>query len=282
VADQIAGQDKHDLVPVSIESGTNVSVMVLRNLLESDGFQVLQGDALGDPAGRAWTEFGAIDRYGHDHGWKIAHHALGELAGLADRIEALLRHGWQQVTVVTDHGWLLLPNGLPKAELKQHLTHTRKGRCAVLKEGAESDQLTVPWHWDHDVTIAVASGIRCYEAGKEYEHGGISPQECVVPLITVTQASTSQGQPVFVQSVGWKGLRCTVQLGAPSSGLRVDIRTKAGDPATSLLTVSKPVEADGLVSILVENRDYEGTAVMVVILNAAGAVQAQAATAVGG
>jgi hypothetical protein len=282
VADKIAGQDKHDLVPVSIESGTTVSVMVLRNLLEGVGFHVLQGDALGDPAGRAWTEFGAIDRYGHDHGWKIAHHAIVELAGLADRIEALLRHGWQQVTVVTDHGWLLLPNGLPKAELKQHLTHTRKGRCAVLKEGAESDQLTVPWHWDHDVCIAVASGIRCYEAGKEYEHGGISPQECVVPSMTVTQASSTQGQPVVVKSVRWKGLRCTVQLGAPISGLRVDVRAKAGDPATSLVAVPKPVEADGEVSLLVENEDYKGTAVMVVVLNSVGAVQAQAATTVGG
>ena len=171
---------------MSTASGTNVTISVLRSLLHEAGYQVLQSDALGDPSGRAWTEYGAIDRYGHDHGWKIAHHALGELAGLADRVASLLQHGWKQVVVVTDHGWLLLPNGLPKAELPQHLTHVRKGRCAVLKDGAVSDQQTVPWYWDHDVRIAVASGIRCYEAGKEYEHGGISPQECVLPVITVT------------------------------------------------------------------------------------------------
>ena len=180
VAGQIIGQGKHDLVPVSAASGTNVTIAVLRSLLHEAGYQVLQGDALGDPAGRAWTEYGAIDRYGHDHGWKIAHHALGELAGLAERIASLLQHGWKQVVVVTDHGWLLLPGGLPKADLPQHLTHVRKGRCAVLKDGAVTDQQTVPWHWDPDVRIAVASGIRCYEAGKEYEHGGISPQECVL------------------------------------------------------------------------------------------------------
>jgi len=201
VAGQIAGQGKHDLTPVSAASGAAVTIGVLRGLLQEAGYQVLQGDALGDPTGRAWTEFGAIDRYGHDHGWKIAQHAVGELAGLAERSDALLRHGWQRVVVVTDHGWLLLPGGLPKAELPQHLTHKRKGRCAVLKEGAITDQQTVPWHWDPNVRIAVASGIRCYEAGQEYEHGGLSPQECVTPRITVTAPGGHQTEIGAIDSI---------------------------------------------------------------------------------
>ncbi len=91
------------------------------------------------------------------------------------------------VVVVTDHGWLLLPGDLPNAELPQHLTTIRKGRCAVLKAGAQTDQHTAPWRWDSSVCVAVASGIACYEAGVQYEHGGISPQECVVPVITVSK-----------------------------------------------------------------------------------------------
>ncbi|HNR84838.1 BREX-1 system phosphatase PglZ type B [Ottowia sp.] len=197
VAGQMAGQGRHDLTPVSAASGTAVTVAVLRSLLHESGYQVLQGDALGDPTGRAWTEFGAIDRYGHDHGWKIALHAPDELKALAERIEALLRHGWQRVVVVTDHGWLLLPGGLPKADLPQHLTHKRKGRCALLKEGAVTDQQTVPWHWDPNVRVALASGIRCYEAGHEYEHGGLSPQECVTPLITA--ALPGGNQPLLAE-----------------------------------------------------------------------------------
>lgn len=126
----------------------------------------------------AWTELGTIDQYGYEHGCKLSHHLSGKLRGLEGRIDALLGHGWRQIVVVTDHGWLLLPGGLPKVELPQHLTVLRKGRCAVLKEGAQTDQHTVPWHWDKDVRIAVASGIACYETDNEYEHGGISPQEC--------------------------------------------------------------------------------------------------------
>jgi len=186
VADRISGHGKRDLVPVETASGTDVSVDVLRRLLGDAGYQVLRGDELGDPAGRAWTEFGAIDAYGHEHGWKVAHHLAGELARLAERVQALLDHGWRQVAIITDHGWLMLPKGLPKAEIRIHLTHMRKGRCAVLKESADTDQQSVPWRWDERVHVAMAPGICCYEAGKEYEHGGLSPQECITPVITVS------------------------------------------------------------------------------------------------
>ena len=139
----------------------------------------------------------------------------------------------------------------------------------------------MPWYWDLGVRIAVASGIRCYEAGKEYEHGGISPQECVVPFIEVTRPGSSLLQAIGIKTVSWKRLRCTVELSGPAPGLFVDIRTKAADPATSLVAAPKPVEADGQISLLVEDEDREGAAVFVVVLNLAGAVQAQAATTVG-
>jgi Leucine-rich repeat (LRR) protein len=126
VADRIAGNGKQDLIPVVRESGANVTAATLRNLLSSAGYQILADDELGDPAGRAWTEFGAIDVYGHEHGWKIAHHLRHELERLAERVQALLQHGWRRALIVTDHGWLMLPGGLPKADLPLHLTHLRK------------------------------------------------------------------------------------------------------------------------------------------------------------
>ena len=128
------------------------------------------------------------------------------------RVSELLDAGWKRVLVVTDHGWLVMPGRLPKAELPQHLTLERKGRCAVMKEGAQTDQATVPWYWDHSVCIAVAPGIACYEAGKEYEHGGLSPQECVVPVITITSGGGSELQGVGIKQILWKGLRCQVEL----------------------------------------------------------------------
>ena len=79
------------------------------------------------------------------------------------------------------------PSGLPKNEsLPVAATVSKKGRCARVKDGASVDVPTVPWHWDNDVRIAVAPGISCFEANQTYEHGGVSPQECFVPRLTVT------------------------------------------------------------------------------------------------
>jgi hypothetical protein len=261
---------------------TRVTADVLRRQLAEIGVQVLGEDELGDPAGRAWTELGAIDAYGHQHGWKVAHHLAGELRALERRILALLDAGWRQVVVVTDHGWLMLPGGLPKVELPEHLTIIRKGRCARLKPDTQVDYQTVPWRWDAAVRIALAPGIYCFEAGKEYEHGGMSPQECVTPVLTVARPSGVDSLNVAISSVGWRGLRCVVKTTEASSDLYADIRTRAGDPATSLVTASKPIGMDGSVSLLMQDTDREGQAALVVIMDERGTVLAQHATIVGG
>ena len=67
-----------------------------------------------------------MDKTGHAEGIGLARR-IPELIGdqLVQRIESLLAAGWQEVRVVTDHGWLLLPGGLPKSDLPKYLTATR-------------------------------------------------------------------------------------------------------------------------------------------------------------
>lgn len=279
VAGMIAG-GQPGLTPIARESGTSLNAGLLRRLISSAGHQVLQGSELGDPAGTAWTEFGALDRYGHDHGWKIARHVAAEVRALAERVTSLLEHGWRRVIVVTDHGWLMLPYGLPKVDLPQHLTLTRKGRCAVLKEGAATGQQTVPWYWDPHVRIAIAPDLHCYEAGKEYEHGGISPQECVTAVITVRQA-TGAAVAVSIGDVIWRGLRCYVTLSGATPDVTVDIRAKAADPATSLAAAPKAPDETGSVSLIVPDEAHEGEAAFVVVMQDS-ELRAQQLTMVGG
>ncbi|GHO73961.1 hypothetical protein KSD_17320 [Ktedonobacter sp. SOSP1-85] len=282
VAHLLTGNISAGLAPVVASSGTKVTVDVLRRLLEQTGYQVLRGEGdLGDPAGRAWTEMGNIDSHGHQNEWRLAHHLKGEVTALERRIAALLDWGWKRVVVVTDHGWLLLPGTLPKAELPEHLTHVRKGRCAQLKETANSNQETVPWHWNSDIRIALAPNIRCYEAGKEYEHGGVSPQECFVPVITVSQPKGAHSQPVTIENVTWKGLRCKMHVTGLTPGMKVDMRTKAGDTTTSLIGSLTVPGADGSVSLLVEDDDRMGEPVLIVVLNSDGTVSKQISTIVG-
>ena len=268
-----------ELGTVAKESGAKETAQLLRRIISDEGFQFLGPEDIGDVSGRAWSELADIDGYGHNNGWKIAHHAIVEIRRLADRIAGLLDHGWEKVAVVTDHGWLLMPGGLPKVELPEHLTETRKGRCARLKEGSQTDQQVVPWHWDPTVRIAMAPGIHCYEAGKEYEHGGLSPQECVVPILTVTGRASSA--TVSISEVRWRRLRCNIAIEGSAAGAYVDIRTKGGDPSTTLTKGGKELSAEGEVFLLVEDADREDEAALVVLVGPDGTVLAQTSTIVG-
>lgn len=279
--EQISGKGAKSLTPLIAGKESPITADAFRKILEESSFQILRGEDLGDPSGLAWTEMGEIDAYGHEHGCKLATHLEGELLALRNRIENLLDFGWKKVIVVTDHGWLLLPGGLPKAYIPELLTDQRKGRCARLKEGAQTDQQVVSWYWDKDVRVAVAPGICCYEAGKEYEHGGISPQECITPLLTITKAVISSDQPISIEALKWRGLRFAAKIVGTQAGMLVDIRSKAGDAATTLVRNPIKPSENGEVSLIIEDEDKLASAAFVVVIAANGQVCAQMFTTIG-
>lgn len=279
VANRFSGANANELTPHVASRSTRATAENLRAELTQAGYQVLSASETGDPTGRGWAELGAIDGYGHQHGWKLAHHVAGELRAIERRIIALLHAGWQQVVVITDHGWLLLPGGLPKAELPEHLTSVRKERCARLKPGAATDARTVPWFWNRDVLVAVPPGIACYEAGHQYAHGGLSLQECLVPQLRATRAGAAM---VSISKVEWRGLRCTVAVAGAAREVNVDVRTRAADPATSLLAQPRTIGTSGSATVLIEDEDRIGDAAIVVVFDASGMVISQQPTTIGG
>ncbi len=242
---------------------TPLSAERFRQLVSQRGMQVLSGDETGDPQGCAWTECGRVDEIGHLDGWRIAHRLQQELEPVCDRITQLLTAGWRDVRVVTDHGWLLLPGGLPTAHLPEPATELRKGRCARLKPDATVGALEQPWDWDRSVRIAIAPAITCFVSGKEYEHGGISPQECVLPEITVRP--TVPAVSVSFENVKWAGLRCRVQTAGSCAGLLVDVRTKASDPTSSVTAGPKALDAEGSASLICADASREGEAAFVCV-----------------
>jgi len=159
-------------VPSSDHSRNNIIVTLLRD-------RTLGG----------WAEFGQIDAYGHAHPDDLPARLRTEVMNAADRIMQLLGAGWKKVRVVTDHGWLLMPEGLPKVELPAYLAATKWSRCAVVKGHAAVP--SYPWHWNADVRIASPPGIASFRSGERYAHGGVSLQECVVPEIVVEQGVES-------------------------------------------------------------------------------------------
>jgi len=254
-----------------------------RKLLDAAGIQVLTGEATGDPGGRAWTEAGSLDKYGHDQGWKLARRVAEEVRELAGRVQALLDAGWREVRVVTDHGWLLLPGDLPKVDLPKFLAESRWGRCAALKESVTPNLPLVPWRWDPAVWVAVAPGVATFYKGMEYAHGGVSLQECVIPIVTVRASAAGAASAGKIGAVKWTGLRCKVAVEGAAEGSRVDLRQKAGDAASSVLAMdtAKLKGGDAEVSLYASD-EHEGAAAFVVLLSPDGSPVAKVQTVVGG
>jgi hypothetical protein len=146
-------------------------------------------------AKHAWTEFASLDTYGHNEGAKLAWRVEEELAGLQQRILDLIQVGWTKIKVITDHGWLLLPGGLPKAELPRHLTASRWNRCAIPSAGAQHGYPMTSWFWDAAEAVVLAPGVSCFVAGMEYAH-----------IVSGGKATVAQ---MFVNNAnGRKGLVC--------------------------------------------------------------------------
>lgn len=264
----------------TFSAGKDLTSDRFKQLLEERGCQVLSDKKLGQPDGIAWIEYGSIDTTGHKDGWKLAKRLPDELNGLCEIITMLLEGGWKKVKVVTDHGWLLMPGGLPKLDLPKYLAETRWGRCAHIKEGVQSDLPSVPWHWASTVHIAVPPGIGVFKTSLEYTHGGLSLQECLVPEMTISSAAPVVAE-VAVTSVKWIGLRCRVHASASAAGLLADIREMIADKASSVVSKPKDIEADGQTSLLVSDDRKAGKKATVVLVDASDNVIAKFPTVIG-
>jgi hypothetical protein len=271
--------------PAVADGGSRVSIEVLRKQLSAEGYQVLGASDTGDPTGRAWAELGDIDSLGHDQTSKLPRLIDGEIASLVERIRGLLAQGWQQVAVVTDHGWLYLPGGLPKVDLPLHLTDAgkgRKARCARLEPGATTTMQTVPWTWDPGVSIAIPPGSTAFQAGQIFEHGGVSLQECVTPLLVVrAEAGLAAPTTTLSISVRWRGLRAITSVAGAPAGASVDLRRKAGDSLTTVVDGAATLDRDGTGKLLVEDEDLTGTPVFAVVLDSDGTVIGQSVIEIG-
>jgi hypothetical protein len=274
------GTDGTDFAPVMLNGAQSATATRVRQELVRLGFEVLEADECRVPSGNmgGWTEAGHLDELGHKLGVRLASHLDEEVDRLADRIEALLQCGWDRVKVVTDHGWLLVPGGLPKVDLPRSVVATKWARCAVV-QGESTPRVPVwPWHWNPEVRIACPPGAGAFIAGTEYAHGGVSAQECIVPELLVIRAPAPARTKIA--DVQWRGLRCRVRVTGGDPSVLVDVRTRPRDPATSIVTAPKAL-AESEASLLVQDDRQEGAAASVVLIGSDGQVLDYAPTPVG-
>jgi hypothetical protein len=280
----IRGGNGADFAPlIETKAGPRpLTAALLRDQLEEDGVEVLDEEEMRIPSGAVgggWTEFGSIDSLGHSLQTGLVYQLGSEIEQIAERVATLLESGWRHVRVVTDHGWLLVPGGLPKVELAPYLVETKWARCARVKGQPDLNFPVAAWHWNADVRIASPPGIASFRAGDVYAHGGISPQECVIPVL---EAELGIGAMyASIQSIEWRGMRCRVRVQTNNPGVKVDLRTNWKQGATSIVTAAKEVGTIGEVSLAVVDDKYEGAAASVVLLDREDKVIASQTTCVG-
>ncbi len=271
-----------DFTPMLVSTRQPANVVRLRDEMRRRGIDVMDGDDVNPPVGTnavGWSERGHLDELGHKLGLDLARHIDDELDVLVDRIAALLECGWSRVQVVTDHGWLLMPGGLPKVALPPSLTATKWARCATVRGESQPDVPVLPWYWNPEVRIACPPGIGSFIAGAVYAHGGVSLQESVIPELTVERGA--EVARATIADVQWRGMRLRVRVSASVPGVRIDLRTNAKQPASSLVAAAKDLDANGEASLVVSDDKHEGAAAVIVVLDHANNILDRRPTTVG-
>lgn len=279
-----AGSAADDFAPVLISTKQPVTAPRLRDQMAKMAVEVLESGETSFAANTmkgGWTEVGRLDEIGHSLGVSLVRHINAEVEEIADRVVALLSSGWQRVRIVTDHGWLLMPGGLPKVELPQYLVATRWTRCATVKGESATSVPTCSWYWDPHVRIASPPGIGAFKSGVDYAHGGVSVQECVTPELLVERGE--EALKAQITDIAWRGMRCRVVVETSASGLRVELRRswKHPDPEEKRLAAVKDLGANGQASLAVERDEDEGAAAVVVVLAPDGRVLDYHSTTIG-
>jgi hypothetical protein len=280
----IQGQALPEDFAPAFRFGKPTSASELRKALTTQGYTVLGDGELNIPSGpeaRGWLEIGDLDHRGHQLQNDLPQVIPAEIDRLALRIQKLLDAGWLSVKVVTDHGWLFCPDGLPTAELPKHLTASKWARCAAIKGESQVPVPTAAWSWNPSEQFATPNGAACFNTGGTYAyaHGGISLQECLTPVLVVSGGAG--GTPAAaITEISWKGLRCNLEVSGATAGVKADLRRDApGGP--SVATNAKPID-DGGARLLVEDDELEGAVVVAVLISPDGRVIAQRRTVVGG
>jgi hypothetical protein len=284
VANAIHGAGKaNDFLPLDASSGKPATTDVLRKTMLARGIQVLDKDVTSPPekaTSIGYAECGNLDHDGHALQLRLAGQVATEVGRVVDRALALRAAGWAKLRIVTDHGWLLMPGGFTSVKLPSSVTETNWSRAAVLSPGAAPELPWLPWYWDASVRIAMPPGAEAFRAGDVYSHGGLSPQECVTPDISVGGlGTTAAATGAKIVSVTWRRLRLIVDLAGDLSGYSVEVRRAPRDGASRL---GEPATIDGShAKYTMSDEIDEEEKVHVVLLDRHGSVADAKATAVG-
>ncbi|WP_439504875.1 BREX-1 system phosphatase PglZ type B [Sediminibacterium sp.] len=263
-----------------LQNGKDLLTPVFRDALKTADFKLVTNANDIQSEGKYWKEIGDIDTKGHEEQADMVKRIEELFDQVEEALEVAFERGIKRIKIVTDHGWLLLPGGLPKTQLNAGLTETRWGRCALIKEGATTDLLHLPWRWNPSIYIAYAPGISFFKANEEYAHGGISLHECLVPTITIENPHEKNIE-AEIKAVKWINLKCAIHTTVVPDSYSIDIRTKYNEKSTSIVLSKTKQLYQNEVTLMVDD-DAEYKAATIVLVDENGRILDKKPTTVGG
>jgi hypothetical protein len=176
---------------------------------------------------------------------------IAMLPGILRKIQMAVNHladaGFSRAIITTDHGfaWMFATSAgnavaKPNGEWKMN-----KDRALLGTGAADSNSLVIPAA-DAGIRtsqekLAVPKGMATYTAGVSYFHGGLSPQECILPVIDALLKPTSKAakaQPIDIYLTYRGSNRGTVTTLIPSMELTYPAADLFGPASVRILLVA--------------------------------------------
>ncbi len=176
---------------------------------------------------------------------------IAMLPGILRKIQIAVNHladaGFSRAIIATDHGfaWMFSTSagnaiGKPSGEWKM-----AKDR-ALLGSGVEDTNSLVMTVADAGIRtalekIAVPKGMATYTAGVTYFHGGLSPQECILPVIDVhlkPSSKMAKAQPLEINLTYRGSNRGTITTLVPSMELAYPAADLFGPASVRLILLA--------------------------------------------
>lgn len=177
---------------------------------------------------------------------------IAMLPGILRKIQAAVNQladaGFHRVIIATDHGfgWMFSTsagNAINKPPGEWKMMKDR----ALLGTGSEDSTSLVLATAHAGIRtsiekIATPKGMATYTAGVTYFHGGLSPQECILPVIDVKlkpSSKNTKGQPIEINLTYRGANQGTVTVLMPSVELSYPAADLFGPASVRLLLVAK-------------------------------------------
>ncbi len=141
-----------------------------------------------------------VDAISHQAKDEAIRHYEDVLADIKWSINKLQKWGYNEIHVVTDHGFVVLHGGasLHPMEVDKDTFEKLEARWGLLKEGQTSLCATVPFPLDPSWNVVLPPGLRSFKSPGRFFHGGATLQEVVIPHLKLVSERAPRQMGVVV------------------------------------------------------------------------------------